>query len=702
MSVIIANSIRNSDSVAPNFDNIRSSLATISSVVCQTATTNSIFIGSNNIYVQIVASPTVAYKITIPAAAPTGLQYFGYTGSAYGWLTPALAGVSTAGINNIICTTGSGFAALSPATVLQNIGAQPQTATLSAISATPLISAGIFGTTATKAATMLSYTQLLTALGLASTNTPTFAGLTIAQISAPAGKLQAGCEILALPGTTPSSLATIAQLSSIATGNIQLAPAAAYYTAAGTYANNQITAAAYGPFTADGMSPALGARILVNTSVAACGIYTVTTLGTSTVRWQLSRTNEPLANARLMMLDGAAYVGSSWIYSADTGVFTQDGPSVAIIPGAGISVTGRQVGITPVIAATTLANPTNITVNTYGQIISATSRSVSQTRADLDLVSPTFAAVTIGPVSLNAAGATYTLQLPTTPPNIGNTMIYSGTSLEWGTVQSTLTGIRATVMAGYIANGPGGIAAINTWTVYPLNTIMTDTTGTTTISNNAVTIPAGTFNVSASASFCQVGGCVIRLRDTTNMAVLLQGTSAYSANGAITIDDGAVVRSAIIGQIVVITPIRARLEYYASTSSGASYELGRNVTSGNLYGYLQIVSVTDIVAASTDTISTGTIKVSGAITAQMYKTSVCMLNVSATVVLPPNYRTYFITGSAGAMFMITPPTPADGLEIIIVNTTGFGGIFTTVYGSYSVANYTKQIFTYVAALNGWI
>lgn len=701
MSVIIANSIRNSDSVAPNFATIQSTLANITSIVCQNATTNSIFIGSNNIYVQIVASPTIAYKITIPTAAPTSLQYFGYDGSSYGWLTPALAGVSTAGVNNIICTTGSGFAALSPATVLQNINAQPKTSTLSAISATTLIASCVFGTTPTNTATMLSYAQLAAALGVSPTNTPTFAGLNIPQLTSPSGKLLVGCEIIALPGTTPTSLATIAQLSSIASGNVQLAPAAAYYTASGTYANNQITATAYGPFNTDGLQPLIGSRILVNVSATTCGIYTITTLGTATVYWQLTRTNDPLANARIMMLNGTVYVGSSWIYST-TGVFTQDGPSVAILPGAGISVTGRQVGITPVVAATTLTNPTNIAINTYGQIVSATSRSVSQTRADLDLVSPTFASITIGPVSVNAVGAAYNLQLPTTPPNIGSTMIYSGTSLEWGTVQSTLTGVRATIMAGYITTAAGGVAAPNSWTPYPLNTMMTDTTGTNVLANNTLTIPAGTFNISASASFCQVGGCVIRLYDTTNNAVLLQGTSAYSANGTITIDDGAVVRSAIIGQIVVARPLVARLDYYTSVSSGASYELGRAVTTNNLYGYLQIVSVTDIVTASTDTISTSKLTVSGALSAQIYQTSVCVLTVGSPVVLPPNYRTYYLTGSAAAMFMITPPAPVDGLEIIIVNTTGFGGIFTTVYGSYSIANYTKHIFTYVAPLHGWI
>jgi hypothetical protein len=586
--------------------------------------------------------------------------------------------------------------------VLQNINAQPLSPILSSLAAILPAASGIFATTPAKSATLLSYAQLLAALNLATTSTPTFSGITIAQISSPTGKLTVGCEILAAPGTTPASLVTQAQLSSIASGTIQLAPAQLYYTSAGLYSNNQITASAPGAFMSDGNVPSAGTRVLVNISPTACGIYSVAVPGAQNTYWQLVRTNDSLINARIMIADGNVYVGSSWIYSEAAGVFTQDGPSVAITAGAGISVTRRQVGLSPVISPATVNNPTNMAVNTYGQITSVVSRSASQVRADLDLISPTFTGITVGPVSISAAGVPYSIVLPTTAPTIGSTLIYSGTSLEWGTVQSTLTGIRATILVGYVTATAGGIAATNTWTVYPLNTIITDTAQTTTITNNCIIVPAGTFNIYASAAFCQVGGCVIRVFDATNNGVLVNGTAAYSSNGSVTIDDGSVVWSVAIGQITATAPISVRLEYYASVSSGAAYELGRVVTAANMYGYLQIVSVTDIVTASSDRITTGTLTVTSALQVRQVQTTVCTLTVVGPITLPANYRTYYLTGSPATMFLITPPPAASGLEIIIVNTTGFSGIFTTVYGSYSVANYTKQIFTYVTSLNGWI
>lgn len=704
MSVIIADSIRNSDSVAPSFDNISATIGNItniksSTIVSNSLSGNSIQIGDKGIYIQLAASPTAAYKITLPSYVPTSLQYFGYDGSTYGWLTPALAGVSTSGVNNIICTTGTGFAALAPGTVRQNISAQPLASILTSLANAPMLASGVFTTTSAGAAAILNATQVLSLIGLSPTSSPAFAAVTTPQLIAPAGKLQISGEVLALPGTTDASLVTRAQLNAIASGTVQLAPAVAYCISIGTYANNQITATAFGAFSTDGISVALGARILVNNGTSSAGIYTLAVMGNATTYWQLARSPDELVNARIMVLGGATYIGSSWIYTP-AGTFVQDGPSVNILPGAGISVTGRQVQLAPVISPANLITPTNISVNAYGQIIGATSRTNSQVRADLDLISPTFANVTLGNIVIQPSAAAYTIALPTLPPTAGGTLVYNGTSFEWGTVQSTLSGTRPTIVVNYESPNDGGVAAISVWTPYPLNTVATDTTANVAITNNAIKLPGGTFNISASGAFCQVGGCAIRLYDVSHSAVLIQGVAAFSANGTVTIDDGAVVHSVIMGQITLQSPATVRLEYFASVSSGATYELGRTVTANNIYGYLQAVSITDIVAAAAENLT-----VRGTLSADLYLTQVCVVYVATAAtaaILPPKYRTYYLTGTPTAMFMITPPQAPTGAEIVIVNTTGYSGIFTTIYGSYSVANYSKQMFTYVRSMNGWI
>jgi hypothetical protein len=80
------------------------------------------------------------------------------------------------------------------------------------------------------------------------------------------------------------------------------------------------------------------------------------------------------------------------------------------------------------------------------------------------------------------------------------------------------------------ANTNGGGLTTATWNTRTLNTVVTNTIAGASLATNQITLPAGTYEIDASAPGYLVNRHKAKLRDTTGAADLVIGSSAFSSN----------------------------------------------------------------------------------------------------------------------------------------------------------------------------
>ena len=157
-----------------------------------------------------------------------------------------------------------------------------------------------------------------------------------------------------------------------------------------------ITASANGALSVDGSTPSAGQRILVKNQTSGNapynGVYTVTTVGSGSVPFVLTRatdydtsgtgTNEIDAGDFLLVLSGTANANTSWVQQTllpitvgtTALVFTQFGAPVTYTAGTGLSLAGTTFSISNTgVTATSYGSATAIpviTVNAQGQLTS--------------------------------------------------------------------------------------------------------------------------------------------------------------------------------------------------------------------------------------------------------------------------------------------------------------------------------------------
>lgn len=214
--------------------------------------------------------------------------------------------------------------------------------------------------------------------------TQNFVDLTNAQTIA-GNKIFSGTVTLPAP-VNGTDAATKAYADGISAGvSVKMSVAAATTTAlpANTYSNGSsgvgatLTAVAVGVLTVDGYTVLLNDRIIVkNEAVPANnGIYTVTTLGTASVAYILTRAtdmNTPttVAAAEALINNGTVNKNSSWIvtgsgpYTIGTTAinWTQFTSPGTITAGTGITVVGSTVSLTTPVSASNLPSATTSTL----------------------------------------------------------------------------------------------------------------------------------------------------------------------------------------------------------------------------------------------------------------------------------------------------------------------------------------------------
>lgn len=125
-----------------------------------------------------------------------------------------------------------------------------------------------------------------------------------------------------------------------------------------------------------------------------------------------------------------------------------------------------------------------------------------------------------------------------------------------------------------IGTSAGSITA-GSWVTRDLNQTKTNTISGASLSSNQITLPAGTYEIEATAPAFAVAQHVTRLYDTTGAAVLLTGTAEYSSSDQ--------TRSKIKGRFTLSTTSALEIQHRcASTAGGNGLGVDNTITT-NVY-----------------------------------------------------------------------------------------------------------------------
>jgi hypothetical protein len=132
------------------------------------------------------------------------------------------------------------------------------------------------------------------------------------------------------------------------------------------------------------------------------------------------------------------------------------------------------------------------------------------------------------------------------------------------------------------ANTAGGTNTINAWTKRTLNTTLANTITGCSIASSVITLPAGTYRVTANAPFFQTARAQLKLRNTTDSTDTIIGqtayyVAAYEVQGI----------SQLSGYFTITGNKNFELQYY-SQSVYASFGLGVYMNFGVSEVYSQI------------------------------------------------------------------------------------------------------------------
>lgn len=116
----------------------------------------------------------------------------------------------------------------------------------------------------------------------------------------------------------------------------------------------------------------------------------------------------------------------------------------------------------------------------------------------------------------------------------------------------------------------GGTATSGSFIKIGLNTTVVNGITSCTLSSGVISLPAGTYTVSASNPFCGVNDCKIKLRNTTDSTDEIIGTSG-SQSGTAT----QTIRTELLGVFTIAGTKNYELQYRVSVTL-ASYGLGIN------------------------------------------------------------------------------------------------------------------------------
>ena len=295
----------------------------------------------------------------------------------------------------------------------------------------------------------------------------------------------------------------------------------------------------------DGGNPSVGQRILVKneTSGQYNGIYTVTSVGSGSVGWVLTRAtdydqtgtgqNEVAPGDTTFIINGTVNANTQWVQTTDAPitigttplVFVQIGASTSYSAGTGLTLTGTTFSITnTAVSANSYGSASSVgtfTVNAQGQLTAASNTSIAIAGSQ----------ITSGSVGATVGGTGQTAVAT------GDLLYGSGTN-TWSRLAAGTNGYVLTLAGGVPtwAASTGGVTSFSAGTTG--FSPSTGTTGAITLSGTLNIANGGTWQTTASAAFNALSpitstGDLIIGNGTNSATRLAIGTSGYvlTSNG---------------------------------------------------------------------------------------------------------------------------------------------------------------------------